>query len=206
MAICSECPTEISGRAKTCSDACRAKRHRRVRRNRAEGVEPSQRVDLPTGQLEAAIQNTVDEALAPVVREALTDDVLQAIKTLVGLTPKAIKAIEADLSSENDFIRQGAYRLLARYTLGHPALVPDMDSDKQVVVLVNGIARPQAPAQPGEHLAEATPLAPDAVTEVRICDTCDEEKPVAEFVGASHRCQTCFVRARDHAHAIAERR
>lgn len=147
----------------------------------------------------------MDEALAPVVREALTEDVLQAIKTLVGLTPKAIAAIEADLSSENDFIRQGAYRLLARYTLGHPALVPEMDSDKQVLVVVNGIARPQAPTQPGEHLAEATPLDPEAVTEVRICDTCNEEKPVDKFVGASHRCQDCFVRARDHAHAIGTR-
>ncbi len=205
MAICSECPNEISGRAKTCSDACRAKRHRRLRAGRAEGVEPSQRVDLPAGQVEAAIQNTVDAALAPVVREALTEDVLQAIKTLVSHTPQAIAAIVADLESDNDFIRQGAYRLLARYTLGHPALVPDMDSDKQVVVVVNGVARPQAPAQPGEHLAEATPIDAEEVTETRLCDTCNEVKPAKEFVGTSHRCQTCFVRARDHAYSITEK-
>lgn len=147
----------------------------------------------------------MDQALAPVVREALTEDVLQAIKTLVGLTPKAIQAIEADLSSENDFIRQGAYRLLARYTLGHPALVPEMDSDKQVVVVVNGIARPQAPTQPGEHLATPEPIEGVEVAETRVCDTCNEEKPVPEFVGTSHRCQDCFVRARDHAYSIGTR-
>ncbi len=167
---------------------------------------PSEQLDLPARDITKAIDHTVQEALGPVVREALTEEVMQAIKSLVGLTPKAVEAIEQDLSSENDFIRQGAYRLLARYTLGHPALVPEMESDKQVVVLVNGVARPSGPVQPGEDLALPAGDDPDSGTPAptRICDTCDERKPEAEFVGASHRCQDCFIRARDHAHRIGQ--
>jgi hypothetical protein len=201
--ICSECPSEVSGRAKTCSDACRAKRHRRIKRGRAEGTEAAADVELPKGAIDAAIQTTVQDAVAPIVREALTDDVLKGIRDLLNLTPKAIKAIEQDLESENDFIRQGAYRLLARYTLGHPSLVPEVSNDKNVVVMVNGIARPQGPTQPGEELA-APSAATAAVVETRQCDSCDEHKPVTEFVGTSHRCQACFTRMRDHAHSIGE--
>jgi hypothetical protein len=203
VAICSECPNEVSSRAKTCSDTCRAKRHRRIKRGRAEGTGPATADDLPSGAVEAAIQDTVQQAIVPIVREALTDDVLKGIRDLLNLTPKAIKAIEQDLESENDFIRQGAYRLLARYTLGHPSLVPEVSNDKNVVVMVNGIARPQGPAQPGEELAAPAETAV-AVVETRQCDSCDEHKPVTEFVGTSHRCQVCFTRMRDHAHSIGE--
>lgn len=207
MPICSECPKQVSGRAKTCGDACRSKRHRRIKRGRAEGTDPHSRLDLPSSEIEAAINRTVDEALAPVVREALTEDVLRSIGELVKLTPKAVEAIAQDLSSENDFIRQGAYRLLARYTLGHPALVPDMDSDKQVVVLVNGVARPGGAPQPSETVAPTPDAVGDAAepVDLRECDTCHEHKPEKEFVGASHRCTECFTRARDHAYSITER-
>lgn len=200
MALCSECPNEVTGRAKTCSDACRAKRHRRLKRDKL----PSSTVDLPDGAVAEAVNETVREAIAPIVREALTDDVLRSIAELVKLTPMAIAAIKEDLESDNEFIRQGAYRLLARYTLGHPALVPEMESDKQVVVLIDGVARPQGPAQLQEHLA--TPGALETIegeaVETRTCDSCGFEKPAKEFVGSSHRCTDCFTRARDQAHAI----
>lgn len=205
MALCPECgETELTGRQKVCGNRCRARKRRRIDRGRAEGTGPAQNVELPQGAVAEAVADTVRQAVTPIVREALTDDVLVSIAELVKLTPKAIKAIEQDLDSENDFIRQGAYRLLARYTLGHPALVPELESDRQVVVLVDGIARPQGPPQPSEQLAVPGPLetVEGEFVETRVCDTCDKEKPVGEFVGASHRCESCFTLARDHAHSI----
>jgi hypothetical protein len=61
--------------------------------------------------------------------------------------------------------------------------------------------------QPSEELAApaAHEALPGEFVETRVCDTCDNEKPVSEFVGASHRCTTCFTTARDHAHAIGAR-
>lgn len=131
---------------------------------------------------DAARQATRDE-LRPIVREAITQDVMDAISKLVNLTPTMVDAIAEDLESSDKTLRQRAYSLLARYTLGNPSVAPQPETPDQ------------APMQVTFHLprpgdASPTPVALETV-DLRECVECKEHKMEADFVGASDRCQDC---------------
>lgn len=187
MRICPECgePNIPAGsRKKTCSDSCRTKRSRRIRREEKHPNAVFGELGHGEGR-DVAIQ-TIQEELRPVVREAITQEVLEAIGELVGLAPKAIRLIEADLDSDDPNVRQRAYTLLTKYTLGNPSVAPSPEVVPPAFVVHFDIPRPNGRLDnpPDEAvLSEAM--------ETKECATCFADKPLAEFVGGSDRCREC---------------
>lgn len=194
--ICSECPNPLTGKsaaAKTCSPKCRSARSRRIRNAQrkagedsaypAHAKEISERV---RGETPDVARHVIEEEIRPVVRESITADTLKAIADMVALTPQAVAALQEDLASDDATIRQRAYTLLMKYTVGHSAIVtPDDDGNKGPMHVHFELPRPGSD-QPAEPVEEA-----EAV-EVRECDHCHVEKPLDEFVANSYRCKGCF--------------
>ncbi len=120
--------------------------------------------------------------MQPIVREAITETVMRGIDALVSLTPRLAELIARDLESSDPNISQKAQSLLARYTLGNASVAPApaaaVPQPMQVQFLM---------PRPGDTPAEITAPA----VELRTCVECEAEKPAAEFVGASPRCQVC---------------
>lgn len=180
----------MSVRAITCTKACRNKRSLRLRREAKEAAAASTNPVLAEMRL-ATNQHYVDvakevlrEQLQPIVRQTLTEDVLRAINDLVGLTPAAVAALHEDLESEDKVLRQRAYSLLMKYTVGHQALVKQEDTEDKSQLVVNfNLPRPDSTAPLPEEAA------PPAIV---VCDICKEPKPDTEMVAGSDRCQTCF--------------
>lgn len=133
-------------------------------------------------------RDVLSKELAPIVRQALTEDVLRSIDSLVGLTPRAVQALNEDLDSDDLTIRQRAYTLLIKYTIGHPALIKQEDTNDNSQLVVNfNLPRPDAVPE----------LEEDAVVELKTCDMCSEEKPTSEFESGSDRCTNCFENWRE---------
>lgn len=199
--VCSECGASLAGkdhRQKTCSNKCRLARSRRQRRanqefeDLGEAANEGGRTIAQIVRTEATdvVSRVLKDQLQPIVREALTEDVLRAISDLVGLTPRAVQAMTEDLESDNEILRQRAYTLLIKYTVGHPAIVKaeDAAAGQQMVVNFN-LPRP-------DDLVDNTAVIADS-EELRLCDMCETEKPTSEFVAESPRCQACFADWRD---------
>lgn len=194
---CSECGSSLAGmsvRAITCSGACRLRRSRRIRRSNREVREFAEKHNSAAQEISAIVRREAPDVitrvmkteLAPIVREALTEDVLRSINQLVGLTPRAVQALSEDLDSPDTTLRQRAYTLLVKYTIGHPALVKAdaTEAGGQMVVNFN-LPRPEeqpAPVDAEEPVEE----------ELAACDMCGAEKPLSEFVAGSTRCTECF--------------
>lgn len=137
------------------------------------------------------------EELAPIVRESITDDTLDAIRKMVALTPTVVAKIQEDLESDDPNIRQKAYTLVAKYTIGHPAIVrPPEEEDAKTLVVNFGLPRP------GDAVEHVESEVPAEATEVKQCDRCGEDKPVTDFVVGSQRCQTCFDEQQAQAKAM----
>ncbi len=193
--VCSECGASLTGRppqTKTCSDNCRSRRSRRIRRANTQVEEFAEANNAGAAEIAAIVRReapdvvtrVMKDQLQPIVREALTEDVLQAISNLVGLTPRAVAALDADLDSEDATIRQRAYTLLIKYTVGHPSLVKPSDAEAGSQLVVNfNLPRPAE---------DETTDQIEHVTELQVCDMCHEEKDASEFVTGSARCQPCF--------------
>lgn len=215
---CTECgevfPTSRPD-SKTCGSSCRAKRSRRLRNLSRQRTEPASDAhrNLPhQAAIASAVRDAPDIAhemlqqeLAPIIREALTDEVLQSIHKLVGLTPAAVAQLGEDLHNENANIRQKAYSLLLRYTVGHPALIHPVEDESSKQLIVNfAMPRPAAePAfqgmmgQPTEaEIPDVELVADDEDT--RECDVCDGSFPVSQFIANSNRCSSCFQRLQDN--------
>lgn len=195
---CSECPNSLAGArpgTKTCSNKCRQTRSRRLRRAKREeeqfvennGVAAQEIAAMVRRETPDYVKNVIQHELQPIVRDALTEDTLRAIKSLIGLTPRIVELIAQDLESDDDVVRQKAYTLVAKYTVGHPAMVqPDQTGLQGQMVINFGLPRPDA-----EAIAQVD--APDAeAVELKTCDMCREDKPEPEFVAGSDRCQACF--------------
>lgn len=200
---CSECGASLRGRAasaKTCSDVCRAGRSRRIKRSREKNLElaqlPAHQKDLQaaiTGEVPEVAHEVIQQELRPIVREALTEDVLRSIDNLIGLTPAAIRALEGDLASDDSKVRQRAYELVLRYTVGNQPIVnTDSQSERELIVNFN-LPRPEGEAQEDE-ITESTA--------VRVCLVCDTEKPEHEFVAGSDRCTECHEKLQDKVKSI----
>lgn len=204
---CSECGQPNPGndpRRKTCSDACRSKRSKRLRRARKDQSHytPAQKELAEAIHREAPdfAKDVIQEQLVPVVREALDQEVLNSLKQLVGLAPAAVAALQEDLASVNDKVRQNAYKLILQYSVGHPSLVK-VDEDKHAPIQIN-FALPRPDDQP-EMIDEAEVVEEDA-GDVRECDACGATKPASEFVDASDRCVECFNAQQRRAQEILE--
>lgn len=188
--VCTECGVQLENPlAKTCSPSHRQKRQRRLKRQRqaagAANAYPEHLANLADGDL---VSEVAKEELRPVVREAITEDVLRAAQRLVGLTDTMVDAIAEDLHSEDKWLRQKAYTLLARYTLGNTSIAPAADSTNQPMQVVFNMPRPGT--EPHQNRGGSADIDSNA-SELRQCMECQADKPVSEFVGPSERCVAC---------------
>jgi hypothetical protein len=193
--VCSECgkPLERANQ-KTCGTTCRSKRSRRIKRSRAAAAKSTNEKRTHAEHLQPLNQavnrgardvahKILEDELRPIVRESITEDVLKGIGDLVKLTPRMVELIGQDMESEIPDVRQKAYSLLARYTLGNSAVAPQAEQSAGAPMQV--VFQLPRPGDSGEP-----PIRVDA-TELLTCMECQTEKPAQEFVGNSERCQTC---------------
>lgn len=201
--VCSECGTVFWSRradAKTDKPKCRAARSRRLRReaDKRDVMPAHQRevTDIVRGELPDIARPLVEEELRPVIREAITEETMRAVQRMVGLTPAAVAALQQDLESTNSQVRQRAYTLILKYTVGHPAVVRPDDADPNRQLVVNfAFPRPGSPTP--DELPRA-PIETDAL-EYRECQACHESKVETEFIGESDRCQECHTKLLERA-------
>jgi predicted nucleic acid-binding Zn ribbon protein len=192
---CSECARIIPPERKTCSDPCRSKRSRRLRRERKANAlaalehtrlaEHQQALaDVVAGKVPDVANEVMKEELRPIVRDSITGDVLNSLKALVGLAPQAIAALALDLQSPDDQRRQKAYELWFRYTVGQQKLhSPDDAADGARNISIH-FDMPR----PDDGSEEAIT---DEAVELRECEHCAIEKPLHDFIEGSTRCQLC---------------
>lgn len=193
---CSECDELLyNPAAKTCGPVHRKRRQARIKRQRQDALAKANEAHSPAHHAavrdEATIAKVAREVmkdeLKPVVREAITEDVMRGVQRLVSLTPKMVELIERDMNGEDRDLAQKAYTLVARYTLGNQSILPKDEASAQPMQVVFNMPRP------GDANSEALPVAidvPDA-TELRQCMECGADKPVTDFEGPSERCTDC---------------
>lgn len=195
-----ECKGSLEGRspqAKTCSVGCRQHRARRLRKDNidAGALEATRGVrELVRAGGQDAVQAVLKQELAPIVREAIDDDVLQAISKMVGLTTRAVEVLQRDLDGEDKVLAQRAASLVVKYTVGHPALVRPADEAPPQLEVHFNLPRPDADAPQYDEEGEL-------VAEEKVCDNCGESRPTSQFESGSDRCRSCFERIRDEARA-----
>jgi hypothetical protein len=190
---CSECGKRLEGKINqvTCSDACRSRRAARMKRSRAKAAENISAANQLPEHMQA-VRNAADdqaqdvgrellkEEMRPVVREAITDDVMEAVSSLVKLTPTAVQRLALDLESSDDNVRQRAYTLVLKYSMGNPSVAPAPKPPEQPQTqIIVSIPRPDAPL----------PAEDSTAVEERECAECSQMK--TDFVGDSDRCTEC---------------
>lgn len=206
--VCSECGESLEGKpitAKTCGTSCRAKRSRRLKRQAKEAGEakalpPHQKEisERVRGEAADVAHKVIEEEIRPVVRESITADTLEAISKMVGLTGAAVAAIAEDLASDDAVVRQRAYTLIMKYTVGHQAIVRPPEEEKGGDINVH-FELPRPKAEDGtaeEEVVEAV--------EMKTCDQCGEDKPTPEFVANSTRCQNCYEVQQNRANELLD--
>lgn len=138
------------------------------------------------------VHEVFKEELRPVVREAITEDVLRSVGQMMRLTPKMIELIERDMEDDDPTVRQKAYTLLARYTLGNASVAPAPAEQAQAPMqVVFNLPRPGSDA----------PDVPEEAVELRECCECHQHKPEDAFVANSERCVDCHQEVQDRVHA-----
>lgn len=194
---CSECGESLAGKkisAKTCSASCRRSRSRRVQRARKNAIASRKRPgsieiqeleQLANDEVTDIARDIVRDELTPVMRDALTDEVMYSIRDMVMLGPKMVAAVSRDMESMDSVVRQKAYTLWAKYTLGNPVLAPAEATQKPMTVVFNGMPRPETEAAP---IVEE-PI--DTNVDMRTCVVCSRNKLAEEFVQHSERCIDC---------------
>lgn len=148
------------------------------------------------GEIKDSLPKIIEQEVRPVVREAITEDTIRAIGEMVGLTSLAVAAIADDLASEDATIRQRAYSLIMKYTVGHGAIVTPIEQDKTQPINVH-FQLPRPPAIEGEAVLDTSE--PEEVTEaveVKPCDRCGQDKTPSEMAAASTMCLDCYAKQR----------
>lgn len=189
LRVCSECGTSLEHKgpnAKTCSPTCRASRSRRKRRAEAKaqelGTSHTQIIaDLVRDSPDIA-EREVREQMRPIIADAIDATVVESLNKIIGLTPRVVELLEADLEHPDDAVRTKAMGLIVRYTIGDRDL-KDNHKDNSVTVNIDV-------PRPGQDLAEVTVL-PEDVHELRVCEVCEKEKEATEFQGTAYRCRAC---------------
>ena len=140
--------------------------------------------DVVRGEVPEIGNELIKEELRPIVRDAITGEVLGAIKAMVNLAPQAVAALALDMQDSDPVIRQKAYDLWFRYTVGQKNLhSPEQEQATAPITINFDMPRPTFDSE-GEGVIEEA-------EELRECEHCGEEKPAAEFVDDSTRCVTC---------------
>lgn len=129
------------------------------------------------------------QELTPHVREAITEDTIKAIRSLVTLTPTLVESLGNDLLSSDPIARGRAQQLVARYTLGF--LDPEKEaSSRPLVIQLGNMPTPGEPIPEGEY---------DPNT-VQQCDRCGESKTLDHFEPGAMRCNECQKEIKDAIH------
>jgi hypothetical protein len=193
---CSECGKLIPLTRITCDSNCRSKRARRKKRERKQAsikANQAQRLEehqeavaaVVRGDVPEVANELIKEELRPMVRDAITGEVLGAIKSMVNLAPQAVAALALDMQSSDEKVRQKAYELWFRYTVGQKDLhSPDQEQATAPITINFDMPRPDMAGEHGEEVIEEA-------EELRECEHCGEEKPTSEFIEGSTRCQVC---------------
>lgn len=198
--LCTECGKLIIQKPKggirvTCSKNCRSKRSRRKQkeeRDRQKAVKQAQLLsdhqaavnDVVQGRVPDVANGLIKEEMRPIIREAITDDVLGAIKTMVNLAPQAVAALALDMKDPKPAVRQKAYTLWFQYTVGQQGLhSPDKDGKSGDMTIVFDMPRPPA----NGHIEDAEIIEEAA----RVCENCGVSKPESDFIESSDRCKEC---------------
>lgn len=125
------------------------------------------------------------EELRPIVREQITNETLHAIQNLVKATPIMVEALIRDMQHPDPIVRGKAVNTVARYTLGHNAIVtPPEQTAAKMTVVFPGMVRPGQETEAVEVPAE--PSKP------RECNSCHQTKDADQFVEDSDLCRSCF--------------
>jgi hypothetical protein len=182
--------------ARTCGESCRKKRARRLAKKKTRKVPEhlAPMHDAVTKATDDAVQEAVKAELAPIVREAITDDVLQVGRQLM----RNIVPARAG-GDRRRHQRRGQGPAPARV---HAA---DEVHARQPVGRAEA-RRPERPADPDQLRGAAARhrRAGDRGRGrgARTCSECGEERPVSDFLEASMRCVHCDAALRAR---VAER-
>lgn len=195
---CSECSNKLEyedgspkpAGTKTCTVKCRSARARRLKAEAKKrgGDKRSAHVQEISDGLKSgdALHEAAVDEFRPLVREAMTADVLRGIDTLIQGTPRALARLAADLDNPDDTIRQRAYTLYLKYTLGNASVAPPSQTAAPAGLTVQfNLPRP------GDDPAASISVESES-EELRACGDCHVAKPEHEFVAGSERCQSCF--------------
>lgn len=188
---CLNCGKDISHRdiqAQTCDATCRQayNRKRRAAADVAAVID-----ETPSGNAKArsvakrAVEHEVRELVKPVVREALTEDVLGALQDLVRLTPAAVATLASHIDGDDPVLAQKAATTVMRYTVGHQALVTPQEASAPQLVVNFDLPRPNDPSPGTWDTPEGNAV------ELFECDVCHSELPATERVAGADRCATC---------------
>lgn len=188
------CPHKARPGSDYCAETGPTCRKRVSRARRTSGITLDSKIK---DDLAEATQDELRRQLAPVIREAITADVLQGIHNLIGHLPEAIAEAYALLGSDDEEMRYRAAALILRHTTGNKSVVPDVNEGQGGnLTVVFGIPRPDVLNQiEGESM----------VIEEKECDSCGKSKPLDQFVATSDRCTECFERIRNVGRSIVER-
>lgn len=115
-------------RSKYCKDACRVSWHRKQKRKRevvaAQVVEPEHIKKIKElvfagaeGEMAAIVRSVFDDHVRHEIDLHIKDNLLGMTEVLVDMAPHAIRALEDDLRSEDDYIRSRAYALWFKYIM-----------------------------------------------------------------------------------------
>lgn len=203
--MCSEwglhegCKGSLAGmslQAITCSVSCRQHRARRLRAAKIDStaLEATRGVrELVRAGGKDAVQEVLKQELQPLVREAITEDTLEAISKLVGLTSTAVDVLMRDMEGEDAALAQRAAQTVLKYTVGHPAIVrPAEEQPPEKIEVHFNLPRPDGEAIQVPNVDEEG----DEITDF-VCDLCHQPRKASERVAGSDRCETCFREARD---------
>lgn len=120
------------------------------------------------------------QELTPHVRDAITDDVVKAVRALVTLTPQLVESLGKDLFNTDPVARGRAQALIAKYTLGA------FDQEKNDATKPLHIHLGNMPV-PGEQIPDT--IAPS--TTLMECERCEEMKTLEHFEPGAPRCNEC---------------
>lgn len=198
--VCLNCGKDITHKrtdAKSCGDPACTKALQRGRKRRGSasrealaGIEAETTEARRTTIVKREVEREVRAIIKPVVREALTEDVMVALEDLIKLTPEAVATLSAhmddsDPESYDAVLAQKAATTVLRYTVGHQALVTPQEATAPQLVVNFGLPRPGA-----EQPYDAT-TKPIEVEEEFECDVCHEVLLTTERVAGADRCSEC---------------
>jgi predicted nucleic acid-binding Zn-ribbon protein len=206
--VCTECGDIFAvGRSDqlTCSGKCRTRKSRREAKGLPEPFGAARRAELLAGIRAVAEEGAIGMAreimaaeIAPVVREALTSEVLAAIGELVAMSPMMVAAMKEELTgtpvwSDGQMLmgkdgnpllavdpdrRLKVLALWAKYTMGSPALAPQAPQEAAPPIAINFGAVPRP-----DYGANSTAT--------RECAICEEPRTDEDFIDGSDRCRDC---------------